>query len=167
MSQHFPYGELLPPERMLPYGLNRSGFCVTKEELERIEKAYSRDFAWLTWKCLRIMCYAQRRTGAGMVLLKALPWDWGWWRVRLWDGSEGDPSDLCFVFTNHSVLFPSFDSAIAAATIFSSGQHWEIAPLAWMDQNETCRFVQPRRRVRRRLAASSSEKQRIAPNAPM
>ena len=68
------------------------------------------------------------------VQTKVLRWDWDWWRVRIVDEPD-EIYDLCLAFGNYVVLFPSRQSGIDAAEVFSSGQHWNVAPLVWADRN--------------------------------
>lgn len=182
MVDFFAYGQVVPPE--VRYGvLQRGGYLVSKAELKRIQKYHSR-VRHLTWD----FCTAQRRTCHRRMTLKALRWDGFGWRVRSFDEYTDKINDLCRAFTTDAVVFPSASAAIAAAEIFSCGQHWKVAQFVWVDGDNEWRFLKSgilmpkrrscssnvqaclwnsRRRVRRRLAASSSEKQRIAPNAPM
>jgi hypothetical protein len=152
MSDFFPYGQILPPQ--FRFGaLERGGYCVTKEELDRIEK-HPLSVPESTWVLRRRYCSGQRRTCRGIIVLKALLWDceW-WWRVRLFDELTEEYSDLCVAFTEYAAVFPSHTSAIAAAELFCSGHHWESAPFVWMDRKNEWRFVKAIRRSKRKARA--------------
>src|SRR3954451_11416485 len=126
----FPYGEVLPPEAS--FGTpQRSMLCITGHQQVKIFSR--RPYLRLKWKCFAKWGFTTRKIGRRGIILKILLCESGWWRVRLFD-NEGF-WDLCFVFTDHAAIFPSAYTAIAAAEIFTSGQHWEVANLVWQDEN--------------------------------
>jgi hypothetical protein len=136
----FPFGKILPPEKAYYGKFGRGLLCVTEECLEKIAER-SAKIRRLRWDDYVGRCWcAIRRTRRGEVVLKAILWDWGGWRVRLFDERKGEPHDLCFAFTPRAALFPSPQSAMKAAEVFSSGQYWEVERLVWMDQEDNWHF---------------------------
>jgi hypothetical protein len=88
-------------------------------------------------------------------------WRVSWTFFNEW--KNGIPHDLCFLLNNCAVLFPSRETAMMAAEIFSTGQHMDIAPFAWKSYSNQIKFggdpagasgpfvsIKPRHRLDRR-----------------
>jgi hypothetical protein len=145
----FPYGEIFPPQYMNLFDqvllgeLGPSQMCITEDVLRNLAQ-YRPRIPRLGWESNEysscsggsrhrrtVLCVVRRRHG---------------WHVNRrffeeWKG--GIPHDLCYAFNNHLATFPSRESAIDAAEIFSAGQHWEVAPLVWVNREGEWRFGGP------------------------
>lgn len=132
----FPFGSTLSPEISFGGPCGRGFYCVDLEILRKINK-HHRKFRTLNWGRMTGWVWdAERQTGRGeLVVLKVIQAKCGWWHVRLWD--EGAVlHDLCIAFTDLTALFPTKETAMEAGDIYSSGQHWDIAPFVWINKND-------------------------------
>jgi hypothetical protein len=128
----FPYGEIFDTDR---WSLGSRIMCVDKAALQRIVE-HDDDLPQLEWQELTDCCWTERRSNSGLVsLVINRRHDIGWHaRISVGGMASGNLHYLCYALTINPVVFPSAKLAKIAAEIFSSGQHWEVAPMVWVGE---------------------------------
>jgi hypothetical protein len=147
MLQGFTFGEVLPAQSTLAYFITgevgRKQMCITNDLLPKLARVRT-SVPRLVWKQDQHHCFSGE-TRHGMRVLSAVRYKYGW-RVfrRFFDEcNAGIPFDLCYAIADHAALFPSSESAMDAAEIFSYGQYWDVAPLVWVNDRGEYRNGDP------------------------
>ena len=147
MTYQFAYGEVFPPQPLvfqLPGEVGREQMCITQDVLTRLSRA-RQHAPRLTWERGEQHCSSgkarHRRT-----VLSAVRYRHGWrvFRIFFHEWKGGIPYDLCHALNDRAVLFPDSDSAMDAAEVFSFGQHWDVAPLVWLNRQGQSMYGEPR-----------------------
>jgi hypothetical protein len=147
MSQQFPYGQLFPSQRDLRYlltgELGSNQMCIFEDHLTKLDECRPQ-VPRLVWERDERHCHSGK-TRHGRTVLSVVRYNHGWrvFRYFFEECRTGIPYDLCYALNDHAVLFPSSETAIDAAEVFSFGQYWNVAPLAWMNNEGQYRFGEP------------------------
>jgi hypothetical protein len=127
----FPYGKIIGTDC---WSLGSSIMCVDKDELQRFEHGADLP-APKVGRAYNVLLDRPPNCAGLVSLVVNRRHDVGW-HARLVDGvmGTGKLHYLCYALTTHPVVFPSAAEAKIAAKIFSSGQHWEVATLVWVNE---------------------------------
>src|SRR5262245_51929700 len=135
-TDSFRYGETLPPETSadllgLLNSSRREQICIDREMLKAIQ-TYQHPAHSLDWKPHRNDLFIYEIANKVMCLV-VYRCTYGW-RVfgRFKRRTNALPYDLSLFFVDKALLFPTAKSAIKAAELFSSGQHWDAGLAVWI-----------------------------------
>jgi len=146
-QQQFLYGEVFPPQPLvfqIPGEVGREQMCITQEALTNLSHA-RQHVPRLSCERDERHCFSGK-TRHCRTVLSVVRYSRGWRVFRRffdeWTG--GIPYDLCHVLSDHAILLPTSDSAIDAAEVFSFGQHWDVVPLVWLNDQGQSQYGEPR-----------------------
>lgn len=130
----FPYGQIITPDRdVIGYYLEEFGrkqMCVDEDLLQRLDQQSNLVDCSL-WKRGPWVCRRDKWD-----ITRVSRTHYGWRALcRIQDSRPNkfaSPHILGYALANIPVLFPMAEAAIIAAELFSSGQNWDIAPMAWI-----------------------------------
>jgi hypothetical protein len=143
MTNLFEHSKLLEPEQTLfDYLWDQPGrrqLCVSEDELQKIDNLRPH-ISRLSWIAQYRSYHSDRHKRVTVMIVSR--WRYGWRVSRRFFDTKGYsfPLDLCYLGADAAVVFPSSAAAINAAEIFSSGQHWDVAPFVWINTTGEFRF---------------------------